>query len=111
VPNFPVCTIDSNDFTGLLVVVWHGLAQDCCSGDTEFITSSLKQAYPDTYIKAIRIGSVSKVDLLASQFGNANNQVSQICKELKNDKRLQQGFNAIGISQVNRINSCTISRN
>lgn len=64
------------------------------------ITDELKAQFPRTYIKSIRIGSSNRADYLASQFGSINKQVDQICKELKKDKRLSGGFNAIGISQV-----------
>ena len=30
---------------------------------------------------------------------NANNQVDIVCAQLKNDSKLQQGFNAMGFSQ------------
>jgi palmitoyl-protein thioesterase len=84
----------------LPIVLWHGLSQDCCTGETKMITEELKAQFPQTYIKSIRIGSTNRADHLASQFGNINKQVDQICKELKKDKHLSGGFNAIGISQV-----------
>lgn len=84
----------------LPIVLWHGLSQNCCTGETKMITDELKAQFPRTYIKSIRIGSSNRADYLASQFGSINKQVDQICKELKKDKRLSGGFNAIGISQV-----------
>lgn len=84
----------------LPIVLWHGLSQDCCSGETKMITDALKNRFPGTYVKSIRIGATNRIDFLTSQFGSINKQVSQVCEELKDDKRLSGGFNAIGISQV-----------
>lgn len=80
------------------VVIWHG------SGDTsEGIPNSMKKLLEyhldDVYIKRIRIGANSWDEYQNSIFMHPDLQVSLVCSELKNDSRLANGYNAIGLSQ------------
>jgi len=45
------------------------------------------------------IGSNIVADELHGFIGNVNSQVDEVCQALKQDKNLQQGFNAVGFSQ------------
>lgn len=38
-------------------------------------------------------------DIKSGYFVNVNDQVKQVCDEIKNDAKLQRGYNAIGLSQ------------
>ncbi len=83
-----------------LVVVWHGINSDCCTGNVAKAVDELRETFPETYIRSIKIGETVQEDFLRSFFGNVNVQVETVCKMLKEDKNLSKGFNAIGISQV-----------
>lgn len=62
--------------------------------------NELRDAFPDTYIRSIKLGDTIQEDFLRSFFGNVNEQVDTVCKMLKADENLKGGFNAVGISQV-----------
>lgn len=81
-------------------MLWHGINSDCCTGNIAKAVSELHDAFPDTYIRSIKLGDTIQEDFLRSFFGNVNEQVDTVCKMLKADENLQNGFNAIGISQV-----------
>lgn len=49
------------------------------------------------------MGDTVQEDFLRSFFGNVNDQVDMVCKMLKADENLQNGFNAIGLSQVSSL--------
>lgn len=83
-----------------VVVVWHGLNSDCCTGGVAKAVDELRDNYPDSYIRSIKIGESIQEDFMRSFFGNVNDQVDMVCKMLKEDEHLADGFNAIGLSQV-----------
>lgn len=53
----------------------------------------------DVYIKSIRIGENVIEDYESGYFVHPNKQVEEACRQIANDKRLQNGYNAIGFSQ------------
>ncbi|KAG9301187.1 hypothetical protein G9A89_012570 [Geosiphon pyriformis] len=82
------------------VVMWHGMGDSCCNAESmgkikEFIEKSL----PGIYVHSIRLGSDEKEDRKAGFFGNAKDQVEEVCKILQADEKLHRGFNALGFSQ------------
>ncbi|KAJ3307502.1 Palmitoyl-protein thioesterase 1 [Blyttiomyces sp. JEL0837] len=77
-----------------------GMGDSCCNPDSmmavaDFITEIL----PETYVHSIRIGETEEFDKNAGFFGIINNQVDEVCQQLKMDPMLKEGFNAIGFSQ------------
>ena len=81
----------------LPIVFWHGMGD---TGFNEHIEQWLsEQVYPGTYVKSIKTGATADEDRKSSFFANMNEQVEQVCRELKADQRLLGGFNAIGFSQ------------
>lgn len=54
---------------------------------------------PDTYVKSIRIGNNVVEDYESGYFVHPNKQVEDVCKQIAEDKMLQNGYNAIGFSQ------------
>ncbi|CAG8577690.1 4460_t:CDS:2 [Paraglomus occultum] len=64
-----------------------------------YIQELIKSSLPGVYVHSIKIGKDEEADKKAGFFGNANNEVADVCKKLKADENLQQGFNAIGFSQ------------
>jgi palmitoyl-protein thioesterase len=84
----------------MIVVVWHGINSDCCSDGVARVITALQEALPKTYIKSIKIGDSLREDFLRSFFGNVNDQIEMVWKDLRSDPELAHGFNAVGISQV-----------
>lgn len=81
-----------------VVVVWHGINSDCCTGNVAKAVEELRAEY-NVYVRSIQIGDSIQEDFMRSFFGNINEQVDMVCRMLKEDEQLKDGFNAVGISQ------------
>ena len=98
------------------VVLWHGLASD--SKDRRYITrdkASIETKISGIYVKSLQIpeqkffitDSKQKIlETLASITMPISRQVEVACRQIANDPRLQNGYNAIGYSQA-RLLFCT----
>lgn len=108
----------------LPVVMWHGMGNysftihllfrfddnfilNNSAGDTccfSFSLGSFRDLLqeligPDTYVKSIRIGDNVIEDFESGYFVHPNKQVEDVCQQIANDPKLQNGYNAIGFSQ------------
>ena len=81
------------------VVVWHGLGDDYNSSGIHNLHSILDSLYPGIYLYSIRLADDPSSDQQKSFFGDANDQIDQVCEALHNITELQHGFDAIGFSQ------------
>ncbi|XP_034939099.1 palmitoyl-protein thioesterase 1 [Chelonus insularis] len=82
------------------IVLWHGMGDSCCfSFSLGQIKNILEQEIPGVYVKSIRIGDNEIEDVENSYFKNANEQIKEVCQDLKSDEKLSDGYNAIGFSQ------------
>ncbi|KAG0244129.1 hypothetical protein BGX31_009781 [Mortierella sp. GBA43] len=63
------------------------------------IFDSIREFDPEVFIYSIHIGESEADDQKAGYFGNVNQQIEQVCKQLKDVQELQDGFNAVGFSQ------------
>lgn len=81
------------------IVMWHGLGDNFNSSGMHKVSAIFDQIYPDIYIHSIFIDSNPSTDEHKSLFGDANDQVKIACEQLSEDKRLSNGFDAIGFSQ------------
>ncbi|RUP08314.1 palmitoyl protein thioesterase-domain-containing protein [Jimgerdemannia flammicorona] len=82
------------------VVLWHGMGDSCCNPESMGkIKSTIEQLLPGTYVYSVRIGDTDKDDQNSGFFGNLNQQVDQVCQQLRENKKLRDGFNAVGFSQ------------
>lgn len=82
------------------VVVWHGMGDSCCNPRSMgAVSKAIEAELPGVYIYSIHVG-ITRADSRAGFFGNVNDQVDQVCQQLRQDPKLQGGFNAIGFSQV-----------
>lgn len=101
----------SNEASNLLpIVVWHGLGDDCCSdkGMKKFIKTL--QAATQRPVYTIRIGKNAQEDRWNSLFGDANEQVVQVCADLRRIEALKSGFDAVGISQGGQLLRAYVER-
>ncbi|VDP11598.1 unnamed protein product, partial [Soboliphyme baturini] len=71
----------------------------CCTPGFAKVTRILKDEIPNVYVKSVRIGNTTSDDFVHSYFGNVNEQIIQVCKELAEDSRFANGYSAIGFSQ------------
>ena len=88
----------------LPLVMWHGMGDSCCS---PMGMGSMKKMFelriPGIYIKSLMIGSSMFEDTKNSYLMNINDQVARACKQIAEDPELNDGYNAIGISQVRQL--------
>ncbi len=82
------------------IVIYHGLNSTCCEGKTQELVDQIRDALPSIYIHSVRLGKDDTDDRLRTLVGNLDRQVDDICRILKADEKLLNGFTAIGLSQV-----------
>jgi palmitoyl-protein thioesterase len=85
--------------TGLPTVLWHGMGDTCCYSFSMGRISTLITSHTNNYVHSIMIGSDIEADEFNGFFKNINAQVDEVCKMMKADPKLQNGFNAVGFSQ------------
>ncbi|XP_037936348.1 palmitoyl-protein thioesterase 1-like [Teleopsis dalmanni] len=82
------------------VVMWHGMGDTCCF---PFSLGSIKKLIQEhtnkTYVKSLEIGGNIVMDYQSGFFIHPNKQVEYVCQQLSEDKKLANGYNAIGFSQ------------
>ncbi|RHZ75646.1 hypothetical protein Glove_212g63 [Diversispora epigaea] len=83
----------------LPVVIWHGRYETCCTGDVADLQNFINTTLPGIYTHSIMLGNNEYEDGLLSVNANMNEQVDCVCKQLKDNENLRNGFNAVGISQ------------
>lgn len=93
------------------VVLWHGMGDSCCLPfSMGAIKSEIEKAIDGVFVHSIRIGANSAVDEAEGFLGNMNNQVSDVCKELREIPELANGFNAVGFSQGGQLMRAYVHR-
>lgn len=63
------------------------------------IKKDIEKTIPGVYVLSLEIGSNIVEDEIGGFIGNVNNQVDYVCKLVKADPNLKNGFNAVGFSQ------------
>ncbi|XP_048468810.1 palmitoyl-protein thioesterase 1 isoform X1 [Rhincodon typus] len=72
----------------------------CCNPlSMGFIKKLVEQEIPGIYVLSLEIGNSIAEDIENSFFMNVNDQVELVCNILSKDKKLQNGYNAMGFSQ------------
>jgi len=81
-------------------VLWHGMGDTCCNPlSMGSVKREIEKSLPGIYVFSIEIGTSAIADQMAGFIGNVNDQVAGVCKTLKADPKLKDGFDAIGFSQ------------
>ncbi|XP_001977411.2 palmitoyl-protein thioesterase 1 isoform X1 [Drosophila erecta] len=84
----------------LPVVLWHGMGDTCCVPfSLGSIMSLIVEQTKGGYVRSLEIGGNVIMDWESGFFIHPNEQVDYVCKQLRLDERLAQGYNAIGFSQ------------
>ncbi|XP_031833214.1 palmitoyl-protein thioesterase 1 [Nomia melanderi] len=96
-----ICMCNVNDvYCYTPVVLWHGMGDSCCFPfSLGAIKKLIEEKLPGVYVYSIRLGNNVVEDVEYGYYGNINEQVSEVCKLLSENKYLQNGYNAIGFSQ------------
>jgi palmitoyl-protein thioesterase len=80
-------------------VVWHGLGDNYNSSSMRSTVELIKETRPGIFVHSIYADTDPQADERHSLFGDANQQVQQVCQQLQAIPELRGGFDAIGYSQ------------
>ncbi|RCH98491.1 hypothetical protein CU097_013980 [Rhizopus azygosporus] len=82
------------------------MGDTCCSEDSMGRMTVLLHKYlgNDTFVHSVRLAESADEDRKASYFGQINLQVDNVCQELATIPELQNGYNAIGRTLLQRCN-------
>ena len=95
-----LCVTPSSKNETLPVVIWHGMGDTCCLPFSMGVIKSILHKYlNNTYVYSIKVGKWFWDDFFHSFEMHPNKQISDVCIQIQNDSKLQNGFNAIGFSQ------------
>ena len=98
------------------IVLWHGIGDSCCGRinspkhgriSTGNMMAMIKKHLPqNTYVYSICqskvgdfLGCLYVQDVKAGFYGDANEQINMQCEHLMKDKKLENGFHLMGMSQ------------
>ncbi|KAG0315791.1 hypothetical protein BG000_005077, partial [Podila horticola] len=81
------------------IVFYHGMGDSAHSKGMVELMQSIKDIAPEVFIHSVSLAESESDDQRAGFFGNVNNQLEIVCRQLKDIKELQNGFNAVGFSQ------------
>jgi palmitoyl-protein thioesterase len=96
---------------GLPVVLLHGMGDSCCAlgsigGVAKFIESRL-----GVFVHSIATGEGELRDVASSFYGNVNDQVADMCRQLKAlPDELANGFHMVGFSQGGQFLRAVVQR-
>jgi len=84
----------------LPVVLWHGMGDSCCNPLTMGgFSRMIKKNLPGTHVHSIKIKDGITSDTIAGFIGSVNEQVDIACDQIAKNSALQNGYNAVGLSQ------------
>lgn len=81
------------------LVIWHGLGDNYNSSGMLDVISIFNKRYPDMFIFPISLDIRPSKDQEKSLFGDANQEVDQVCADLSDIPELSEGFDGVGFSQ------------
>jgi palmitoyl-protein thioesterase len=94
-----LCAVCLQTFAHLPIVMWHGLLADP-KEDFVLLKNWIRNATVEgLYIKSVDLTVNELHEQEASVFVHPNRQIELVCDEIRHDKQLANGFNAIGFSQ------------
>ncbi|CAL8134892.1 unnamed protein product [Orchesella dallaii] len=95
--NGPRSRLNNSSGPFVPLVYWHGMGD--AGVHVKHSLRFIEDQLPGVYVKSIQMGSSIADDVKSGYFRNVNDQVKQVCEEIKNDTNLRNGYNAIGLSQ------------
>ena len=108
------------------LVIWHGLFDSYNSIYMHSLEQRLQKTYPGIFIYFARVSNNSVIDQRATyvspvlsplaaslitvvKFGNLDDEIEAAANDLRSVPQLQDGFNAIGVSQGSAFSTCNDS--
>lgn len=86
-------------FQPLPVVIWHGLGDSAYSPWLLKLRKHIETMYPGIFVHLVAIKPTLFSDQRATVFGNVNDQIDLVHRELNAIPELRHGFDAVGFSQ------------
>merc|ERR1712004_499686 len=80
-------------------VLWHAMGDSCCNPITMGYFIDTIKSETNAYVLSLQIGDNAIDDTLNGFFLDTNVQIEMVCKQIAEDPELQNGYNAIGLSQ------------
>lgn len=96
--------------TPLPVVLWHGMGDSCCNPLTTGAVAEFLRKELGVFVHSIATGDGPLKDTFSSFYGSVNDQVAQVCSDLREMPELQNGFNVIGFSQGSQFLRAVVER-
>jgi len=98
---FTIILVNGKDKNGPLpIVMWHGMGDTCCNPlSLGSIKKLLQEQIPGVNVLSIQIGNSVWQDFESGYFVNINDQIDEVCEQLKADTSLSGGYNGFGFSQ------------
>lgn len=81
------------------VVIWHGLGDSYDSPGMVRVEEIIQDMYPGIYTHNVYLDESGSTDQRKSFFGNINDELEFVCKQLADIPELEGGFDALGFSQ------------
>lgn len=81
------------------VVLWHGMDDWYDSPFMQLMTRAVQDAHPGIQVYSVRLSEYSVDDRRLSWLGILNEQMDQVCEQLKDVPGLEDGFDGVGFSQ------------
>merc|ERR1711862_130040 len=75
------------------------MGDSCCNPITMGYFIDTIKSETDAYVLSLQIGDNAIDDTLNGFFLDTNAQIEMVCKQIAEDPELQNGYNAIGLSQ------------
>ena len=82
------------------VVIWHGMGDSCCNPVSMGRIKEVIEGETNGYVKSLKIGLTVIDDTINGFLKDTNKQIEMVCQQIAEDPELQNGYNAIGFSQV-----------
>ncbi|KAI0983969.1 hypothetical protein GJ496_002221 [Pomphorhynchus laevis] len=102
----------NNNASPVNFVIWHGLLDGCCNQSSRvFIEYNLKKYIDNANVYSIGENRNSVIDIMATVFGDMNEQVRVACSYLQNIESIRKhGYHAIGLSQGSQFHRGLLQR-
>ncbi|OWA52216.1 Palmitoyl-protein thioesterase 1 [Hypsibius exemplaris] len=81
------------------LVLWHGMGDTCCANGIANLQKVIRNNISGIFVHSVEIGTTEDEDKDNSYFLQVNKQIDQVCKNLSQIPELQNGYNAVGLSQ------------
>jgi palmitoyl-protein thioesterase len=107
----PAAANAADDQKPLPIVLWHGMGDSCCAlgsigGVAKFLESRL-----GVFVHSVATGEGELKDIASSFYGNVNEQVADVCRQLLALKdELKDGFHMVGFSQGGQFLRAVVQR-